>query len=268
VSAIGRVGGSGTVSRDSASSGLEAADRARDEAAGFLPLDSRGRAQARGQAPRNEKIDEVSKLYEKQFLREMVKAMRSTVSFSDVTKPSMAENIYRDQLDEQYVESWGDQGGVGLSNMIYEQLMEKFFGGSDSDAGAALKKQGPIALTDRDVSRVARMPSAVPNSNQLPLRIEVKPSPNGGPVQVHAPWDATVVAKAQVEGGKTAVTLEHLPGVKSTVIFDGVAASEIEPGKKVSKGQTVGVLSPEKSSFFWNLSRVSSARSPGGAEAL
>ena len=76
-------------------------------------------------ADREPQVDMVAKLYEKQFLREMVKAMRSTVSFSEMTKPSMAEDIFRSQLDEQYVEAWGDKGGIGLGDIIYESLMDR-----------------------------------------------------------------------------------------------------------------------------------------------
>jgi len=201
-------------------------------------------------------VHDVAKLYEKQFLREMVKAMRGTVSFSDATKPSMAENIYRDQLDEQYVESWGDNGGIGLSDLIYDQIMERYFNGGDRER---LRQQGPIALTDRDIARVSRVASssaAAPVSAlQAPLRVEVKPSESGAPVRVQAPWNGEVVSNSRV-GDKTAVTLEHENGVRSTFIFDGVAGGGVEPGRKIDRSGTVGVLSPEINSFFWNLHKA------------
>ena len=202
--------------------------------------------------PRNEKVDEVAKLYEKQFLREMVKAMRGTVSHGYV-KPSMAEEIYRGQLDEQYVEAWGENGGIGLSNIIYDQIMERYF---STPHGKSLKDQGPIAVTDRDVSKVVRvkMDSASQTPGQVPLRVEIKPSEDGGPGKLQLPWDAKVLTKSQL-GGKTSLTLSHGEGLKSTFIFQGVASAEVEPGKELSRGQTVGVLSPEVRAFFWNLSQ-------------
>jgi hypothetical protein len=72
------------------------------------------------------KIKGVAELYEKQFLREMVKQMRSTVSFSDISKPSFAEGYFSQQLDEEYVEKWGDQGGIGMGNLIYKQLLSQY----------------------------------------------------------------------------------------------------------------------------------------------
>jgi flagellar protein FlgJ len=203
---------------------------------------------------RNQKVDEVAKLYEKQFLREMTKAMRGTTSISG-EKTSMGESIYREQLDEQYVESWGDNGGIGLGNLIYDQLMERYFSG----AGKNLKEPGGIKLTDRDVSRVNRIPTSAGTTTQVPLKIETKPSVDGSPTKLQAPWRSTVLASARMDG-KTSVTLGHAGGLKSTLIFQGVPTADLEPGKVLEKGTAVGILSPEVNSFFWNLNR------PQGAE--
>lgn len=244
MSSVGRIGRAGGVERDVPSAGHELVGRARD---------------AEAQPKRDPRIEEVAKLYEKQFLREMVKAMRGTVQFSDVSKPSMAENIYRDQLDNEYVESWGDKGGIGLSELIYEQLMERYF-----DGGAkAPKKHGPAALSDRDILRVSRMRSdGAGSAKQVPLRVDLKPSEAGSPTQVQAPWDGTLLSNNKI-GEKTAVTLLHDGGVKSTLIFDGVPASGLQPGQSIEKGRTVGVLSPEINSFFWNLNRNASGLDGG-----
>jgi flagellar protein FlgJ len=249
LSAISRIGSAGGVTRDAPSSG-------------HSEVDARSaRLSEHTEPPRNAKVDEVAKLYEKQFLNEMMKAMRGTVSYSESSKPSMAEDIYKGQLDSQYVESWGDNGGIGLSDLIYKQIMERYFKQSE-DGANEFQKHGPIQLTDRDISRVSQVRTAGSvesmsgsTSSQLPLKVEVKSSRDGGPVQVQSPWDAKVLNKSLVDGGKMAVTLEHAQNLRSTVIFDGVASAGIEPGQRISKGQVVGLLSPEKTSFFWNISR-------------
>lgn len=239
MSGIDRIGRAGGVGRETPSAGHEAIDKAQRREV--------------SSSPRNAKVDEVATLYEKQFLREMVKAMRSTVSFSDVTKPSMAENIYRDQLDSEYVEAWGDKGGIGLSELIYDQLMQRYFG----DNSGALKAQGPIALSDRDVLRVSEVKSGVPAEapKQVPLRVELKPDANKlGSTQLKAPWDAEVISQSKLDG-KTILSLQHTGNLKSTLIFEGVPNSDVSPGARLNKGQTVGVLSPEINSFFWNISQ-------------
>jgi flagellar protein FlgJ len=249
--AIDRIGASGAVTRDTPSTGLDA----------LAKRDARESGQASAR-PRNEKVDQVSKMYEKQFLGEMYKAMRGTISPTE--KPSMAEGIYREQLDSEYVDTWGEQGGIGLSDLIYNQVMDRYF---NSSQGREFKKQGPIAITDRDISRVARVRTQdAAAADQIPLRIEVKPAPQKGPTQVQAPWDATIVSKSKVDG-KTALTLEHGPGLRSTVIFDGVPAAQSEPGAVVKRGESIGTLGPETHSFLWNMKHGRVAESPERAPA-
>ena len=220
----------------------------RDQAsAGHAQLEKAERQQA---PPRNAKVDEVAKMYEKQFLREMFKAMRQTVKPAD--DPSMAENIYRAQLDEQYVDAWGEQGGIGLSNIIYDQIMERYFG---QGASQGLRKQGPVKLTDRDVVSVARVKQTPAAGNQVPLQLEVKPSETGQPAKIQAPWDAKVLQTTKIEGGKQAITLEHGEGLRSTLVFEGTPTAETKVGDSIAKGQTIGVLSPETKSFLWNLNQ-------------
>lgn len=71
------------------------------------------------------KLKQASQMYEKQFLQEMVKAMRSSVNPS--TPPTFAESIYRGELDEQYVDKWVDTGGVGFADLIYQDLVNKYY---------------------------------------------------------------------------------------------------------------------------------------------
>lgn len=73
----------------------------------------------------DDKLKHVSKLYERQFLQQMMKAMRNTVDHSEFSKPSMAENIYKDQLFDQYAEQWVENGGNGLADQIYRELKDK-----------------------------------------------------------------------------------------------------------------------------------------------
>lgn len=78
---------------------------------------------------KDKKLMEVSRLYEKHFLRELVRAMRKTIPENDLTKPSFSEKMYKQKLDQEYVEKWGDQGGIGLAPIIYKNLKERLEGG-------------------------------------------------------------------------------------------------------------------------------------------
>lgn len=71
------------------------------------------------------KLKQASQMYEKQFLNEMVKAMRNSVNHS--TPPTFAESIYRGELDDQYVDKWVEKGGVGFADLIYNDLVNKYY---------------------------------------------------------------------------------------------------------------------------------------------
>lgn len=73
----------------------------------------------------DQQLQKAAKMYEQQFLQEMINAMKKTVEHSRVTEPSMAEKIYQDELYTQYAEKWVDNGGNGLADMIYKELKEK-----------------------------------------------------------------------------------------------------------------------------------------------
>ncbi len=230
------------------SQGREKAIRAREDQLDMLSP-AGAEAPAKAAHPRNEKIDDVAKMYEKQFLREMVKAMRTTVTESDLVPQSMGEKIYRSQMDEEYVEQWSNQGGVGLSNMIYEQIMDKYF--NKPQSAKALGQQGPIQISNRDITRAMRVEGGRPQ--QTSVKIELQKDNTSAQVQV--PWDATLVTKTKLPDGKNAVVLDHGAGMRSTFIFDGVPAA-LEPGSKITRGTSVGVLSPENNSFIWNMTDV------------
>ena len=74
---------------------------------------------------RHPQVHKAAQLYEDQFLREMVKAMRRGIPESGFIKKNMGERIYREQLDHRYVEAWVQHGGVGLTDLIYKNLMNQ-----------------------------------------------------------------------------------------------------------------------------------------------
>ncbi|MCB9024955.1 MAG: rod-binding protein [Bdellovibrionaceae bacterium] len=99
------------------------------------------------------KMQSAAELYEKQFLRNMVNAMRSTIKYSDISQPTMAEQIYKDKLYEEYVEKWSQRGGVGFREIIYQQLLERYSPYHRSQESLAkgpidLEKSRPRALKD------------------------------------------------------------------------------------------------------------------------
>ncbi|MDX9732296.1 MAG: rod-binding protein [Bdellovibrionales bacterium] len=128
-------------------------------------------AQTGGTAPapvvRDPRVMEAARMYEKYFLGQMTKAMRSTVQHSDLQQQSMGEKIYREQLDDQYVDAWTESGGIGLADMIHDELIGKMEMAKQRrtamrETREKMRTQGHAAmpLTDRDVLGVRRLPTA------------------------------------------------------------------------------------------------------------
>ena len=159
---------------------------------------------------RDPRVMNAAKMYERYFLGQMMKAMRSTVTKSELEKPSMGENIYREQLDDQYVESWSERGGIGLADMIHDELMgkaEMLKRRKQALRDARGKTRVPIALTERDVLKNPAVPKEVtsgdgieaPLGSAVPGELAQSPGAASTMVQVMNDMDKT----GEVDGAQT-----------------------------------------------------------------
>lgn len=74
------------------------------------------------------RLRQAAKMYESQFLNTMVAQMRKTVPESGLVKKSYAEKFFQNKLDQNYVEAWTNKGGIGLADLVYNQIEQKLFG--------------------------------------------------------------------------------------------------------------------------------------------
>jgi len=193
-----------------------------------------------------QQLREVATMYEKQFLGEMLKAMRSTVQESGFIETNHAEKIFRDQLDNEYVGQWGDRGGIGLNQVIYDQLVEKF----GAQLGIKVPEQrpeGPIAVDAR------RDFSVRPQVGKTSIDWQFqKSAAQLGVTEISSPWDGVLLGKKQLSADEQLLEIGHDHGLKSTLTFRG-SGNPLKVGDKVQAGDTVGLLGPEAKGFFWRL---------------
>ncbi|MFS4458459.1 rod-binding protein [Bdellovibrio sp. HCB2-146] len=195
----------------------------------------------------DQKLREVSDMYEKHFLREMMKAMRSTVHEGGFIQSNQAEKIFKEQLDDHYVEKWGEKGGIGLSNLIYDQLVDRY-GAQLGLKKPVQKPQGPISLDEKSnyTGHAFRHPG---KKDALSYRFDNKAQEAA---DVKAPWDGVLAEKKNLSDNQTLVEIEHDNGLKSQMVFNGSAA-QVKPGQKLQAGETLGVLSPEAKTLYWTV---------------
>jgi flagellar protein FlgJ len=67
-------------------------------------------------------IEHASEQFESLLLNFMIREMRATVPESTLFPPSMAEDIFKGMLDEKIAGEMAENGGIGISRMIFNQL--------------------------------------------------------------------------------------------------------------------------------------------------
>lgn len=208
----------------------------------------------RPQAPSPEQMDQkfkdVSKLYEKQFLREMVKAMRSTVHEGGFMQTSHAEKIFREKLDDEYVEKWGDKGGIGLSDMIYDQLIQRY-GEAAGIRQRSQRLKGPISVESLPQFQVRNRSNPALNQSDFPVTYEFQKTTQEKSALLN-PLQGKVQRYAKVGPEETLLEVLHEGGLRSRLVFRG-PAENLKLGQELQTGQKVGLLSPDAQSFFWSL---------------
>lgn len=70
----------------------------------------------------DEKVMEAAREFESYFLQMMFKEMRNTVPKGELIPRNNAEEIFQSMLDEEYAKNASKGAGIGLAQMIYEQM--------------------------------------------------------------------------------------------------------------------------------------------------
>lgn len=205
-------------------------------------------------------LRDAAKMYEGYFLNQMVKAMRSTVNREDgVVKQNFAEKIFTEQLDGQYVDAWSNKGGVGLADMIYNQISEKYQAATQKKDFLHGKGALPVA-PKKDIHGVPAADSiqfkTIPPGPEAKLeyRFEIQ-QPSGAEYEVQAPLPGKVLESKTLGEGWSLVRMDHGQGVTSEMTFPG-RATESGSGADVQPGQRLGVLDPGRPVLAWKLDWV------------
>ncbi len=187
----------------------------------------------------DQKLKEVSKSYEKHFLREMVKAMRSSVPESSLIPKNMAERIYAEKMDEQYVETWGDGGGLGMAELIYQDVKAKILGTADQPQPLP-KVIMPLPAKD-DQPPILKMQED---------GFELSLPASGEQSSVRAPMPGVVRAHYE-DQGRQYIQLDHGPSMGiSTLSFRGWSQPRTL-GEQLSANQDLGRIVDGENVLQW-----------------
>ncbi len=197
-----------------------------------------------------EKLREVADMYEKHFIKEMMKQMKSTVSEgSGMFKKNNAEKIFQEQLDDEHAGQWNKQGRFGMSDLIYNQLMDRY--GSQFGLKENLEKpSGPIELNQKkhDIKDLK-------SGDEFSIKIETK-EPAGASNEnqtVKNPWAGTLQSKELINDDHTLYKIKHDNGLESLITIQGGVSEKtrfLSSGDYLQAGDELG-LAKEASPLFW-----------------
>ena len=68
------------------------------------------------------KLQEACKQFETLFLNQMMAQMRKTVGSSGFMGGGQTEEMFQGMLDEERAKNWAQEGGVGLANILFQQM--------------------------------------------------------------------------------------------------------------------------------------------------
>ncbi len=206
-----------------------------------------------------EKFREVAEMYEKHFIRHMMKEMRSTVKESGFIKQNNAEKIFRDQLDDQYADDWGKSGGIGLADLIHSQLMDRY-GAQFGLKEKLTKPEGPIDLNLKSNLTVLNAPSDVASkSTQLKIEFDDKEKLENKTAELKNPWAGTLLDKKYLEMDQLQYRIKHDNGLESLILTRGTGLGDaslgdtkLSVGDKIKTGQQLGWLDANRP-LFWTI---------------
>jgi flagellar protein FlgJ len=196
-----------------------------------------------------QKLKEAAERYEQEFLRMMVKQMRGSIQESGLIKTNQAEKIFREELDNQHVETWAKKGGVGFSEVIYQNLLD-VYGPALGINSPVAKPKGPIML-DQKSKFEGRVLSSSESSRKTSMQFSLTENPDQV-VSLKSPWEGKLLGTKRLDSEENILEIQHDNGLKSQLVFRGEPITGLQ-GKSVKAGETIGLLSPEAQTFFWNV---------------
>lgn len=93
---------------------------------GMSPLEpSKQAAEGPGKAKEEAKLQDACQQFEKMFLTQMMKQMRKAGPKGGMFGKAAGSDQFADMLDQERAKQWSQNGGVGLAQMMFEQMKKQ-----------------------------------------------------------------------------------------------------------------------------------------------
>lgn len=90
---------------------------------GMTPQPLKKEAQAAPSSRREEaKLQQACSQFEELFLTQMMAQMRKTVPKGGMLSGGQQQEMFNGMLDQERAKAWAQEGGIGLANMLFQQM--------------------------------------------------------------------------------------------------------------------------------------------------
>lgn len=90
---------------------------------GLTPEPLKGQVDAApSHARREARLHHACQAFEQLFLQQMLAQMRKSVPKGGMFGNSQQEKMFSGMLDQQRAKIWSQEGGIGLANMLFQQM--------------------------------------------------------------------------------------------------------------------------------------------------
>jgi peptidoglycan hydrolase FlgJ len=77
-----------------------------------------------GRAKEEAKLNQACQQFEEMYLTQMFAQMRKSCKSKDGLGGGQQEEMFQGMLDGERAKSWSKEGGVGLANLLYQQMKQ------------------------------------------------------------------------------------------------------------------------------------------------
>lgn len=194
------------------------------------------------------KLKEVAELYEKEFMRQMVKAMRSTVGGGGLVKENQTEKLFTEELYNNYAEQMSERGDQTLRKHIYENLLQQF--GAKLGINQENQIKGVMPLPE-SLQKMAKAQDYIIDHQTLMRKIDLSDNKSGE-------WQLTLPFSGQVtnlhRGAQqefSILEITHSPNLQSQFRFLG--ESKVKLGDYLKADDLIANLNPAGHSLIWQI---------------
>jgi len=94
------------------------------------------------------RLKQAAKQFEQVFMQQMFTEMRKGVEKSKMFGDGKDEEMFQGMLDQERTKAWSDNGGIGIAQVIFEQMRNQMGDGKKAPEGGPKPESAPSSIPE------------------------------------------------------------------------------------------------------------------------